>query len=115
MIELERVQAVKGKAVIELEDREQVTASGLVVIEHRGGKFYRQNRDFEIGKVISIGRTMTAAGDSEWWPLEIGSRVIVQARSGGEAGADLGPALGRGRGEVIVVEMDEVVAIYKED
>lgn len=114
MIEIERVRAVKGRAVIELEDREEVTASGLIVVEHRSGKDFRPNRDWEIGVVRSIGREMTVTGDSEWWPMEIGSRVIVQARSGGEAGADLGSALGMARGKVIVVERDEVVAIYEE-
>ena len=115
MIDLDvaRVEAVLGKAVIELEDREEITASGLIVIEHRSGKDYRPNRDYEIGVVTSIGRTQTVTGDSEWWPMEIGSRVIVQARSGGEAGADIGMALGMARGKVIVVEMDEVVAVYE--
>lgn len=116
MIDLDvvRVQAVLGRAVIELEDREEVTASGLIVVEHRSGKDFRPNRDFEIGVVISIGRTMTVTGDSEWWPLMEGDRVIVRARSGGEAGADIGLALGMARGKVIVVERDEVVAIYEE-
>ena len=121
-IGVEDLRAVTGKAVVELEDREEITASGLLVIEHRSGNGYRPNRDFEIGEVVSLGGTLHPLDDrsewypwdAEWWPMLVGDRVIVQARSGGEAGADIGEALGRGRGEVIVVELDEVVAILED-
>jgi co-chaperonin GroES (HSP10) len=98
----EEVRAARDKAVIELEEKVTVRDSGLHVIRDHQKK-YDPADDFEIGVVTSLG-----VGDS-WEPVTVGDRVMVRAISGGEAGADIGQSIGRGRGEVIVVEREEMV------
>ncbi len=98
----EEVRAVNGKAVVELEQKPSVTDSGLHVVRENHGKNFQPTEDYEIGTVLSIG------GEG-WEPVEVGDRVMVRAISGGAAGADIGASVGRERGEIIVVDREEMV------
>jgi co-chaperonin GroES (HSP10) len=104
----EEIAAARHRVVVELEEQKKFTESGLYVVRDNRGRNYQPTEDFEIGVVRSLG-----AGGG-WEPVEVGDRVMVRAISGGEAGADIGQSIGRGRGEVIVVEREEMVCKLEE-
>lgn len=106
-VEIEAVNAARDRAVIQLIERDRTTESGLEIVKLDRSKDFDPFDDYEMGTVASLG-----AGEG-WEPLEIGDTVIVRAISGGAAGADIGPAMGKGRGEVVVVDREEIVCIVE--
>lgn len=105
-VEIERVRPSRDRAVVELAERDDTTESGLVLVRLRDEtKYYQPEDDYEIGIIRALG------DGGGWEPAEVGDTVMIRARSGGAAGADIGQAMNRDRGEVVVVERDEIVAV----
>lgn len=103
------MHAARDKAVIELKERpDRVTPSGLKLVRENHGRNYYPEDDYELGTILSLGE-----GEG-WEPAEVGATVIVRAMSGGAAGADIGEAMGRRRGEIVVVDRDEIVSVWEE-
>ena len=58
--------------------------------------------------MLAASSLPAAAQNAEVLAVE---NIVQVARSGGAAGADIGLAINRDRGEVVVVERDEIVAV----
>lgn len=105
---IEELRPASERAIVELEEDVKVLPSGLEIVRDNAGKNYQPSEDFETGHVIAVG-------DHEaFYPVAVGDRVIVRAPSGGAAGADIGHAFGRNRGELIIVEHTEIMAVIGE-
>lgn len=105
-VELESLRAAKDRAIIELEPKLETyqTKGGLFVTTmNNAGTRYHEELDWEIGRVLSLG-------EGDFKPVEVGDRVMVRARSGGVAGADISKDVGQARGSIVVVEREEIVA-----
>ncbi len=101
----EELTPVSDRAVIEITERgtdDQITGGGMVIVHGVTNKAWQPNLDFEIGTVVSMG-------EGDWEPVEVGDEVIIRAISGGVAGSDIGRYFGRPRGELVIVDIEEIV------
>jgi hypothetical protein len=110
-VAVEQLNPTRGKAVVEITRRgrdEEIRSSGLIVHHTKENKGYSVDLDWERGTIVALGP------NTDWTPLTIGSEVIVQAPSGGMAGADVSATVGRRRGEVVIVDVEEIVCNLEE-
>jgi hypothetical protein len=104
--EVEDLRVSRDRAIVEIIPRgDRVTASGIEIVKLGRTKDYDPFDDYEMAILRQIGE----GGGFE--PAEVGDVVIIRAPSGGAAGADIGLSMGRNRGEIVVVEREEIVCV----
>ena len=102
---IEDMSPLPGRALVEITKTgrdAELRDDGLLVVHGKGNDEWQPSLDWEVGKVLALGE-----GDFE--PVQVGDSVLVRAPSGGEAGVDVGPTFGRARGELIMVEAEEML------